>query len=72
LAALIASQMTRKSLQDTKHWRDRAEQARIQAEQMSDPESRRRMLQVAEDYERMADQSGRPDGVRASSKGHSG
>ena len=34
-------------------WRDRAEEARTQAEQMSNPETRRMMLQIAETYERM-------------------
>ena len=35
-------------------WRARAEEARVQAEQMSDPALRRKMLLVAESYERMA------------------
>lgn len=35
-------------------WRDRAEEARIQAEQMSDDDTKRMMLRVAEGYERMA------------------
>lgn len=34
-------------------WRDRAEEARTQAEQMTDPETRRMMLGMAEAYERM-------------------
>ena len=34
-------------------WRNRAEEARTQAEQMSNPETRRMMLQIAETYERM-------------------
>lgn len=35
-------------------WRERAEEARVQAEQLSDPSLRQRMLSVAENYERMA------------------
>ena len=35
-------------------WRVRAEEARAQADQMSDPVLRRKMLLVAESYERMA------------------
>ena len=34
-------------------WRNRAEEARTQAEQMSNPETRRMMLLIAETYERM-------------------
>jgi hypothetical protein len=34
-------------------WRDRAEEARTQAEQMSNPKTRRMMLQIAEAYEQM-------------------
>jgi hypothetical protein len=34
-------------------WHDRAEEARAQAEQMSNPENRRMMLLIAETYERM-------------------
>jgi hypothetical protein len=36
------------------HWRDRAEQARILAEQMHDDLSRQMMLSLAEDYETLA------------------
>jgi len=34
-------------------WHDRAEEARTQAEQMTNPETRRMMLRIAETYERM-------------------
>ena len=40
-------------LHDAKHWRDRAEEARTQAEQMTG-DSRREMLSIAEGYERLA------------------
>jgi hypothetical protein len=43
-----------KHLNDPRHWRDRAEEARILAGQMSDDLSRQTMLRVAEDYERLA------------------
>ena len=39
---------------DARHWRDRAEEARLLAEQMSNPSAREAMLQVAESYERLA------------------
>ena len=42
---------------DPKRWRDRAEEARIQAEQMSDDDTRRMMLVVAAGYERMAERA---------------
>src|SRR5262245_53410597 len=37
------------------HWRARAEEARSMAEQLSDPESKRTMLRIADDYERLAE-----------------
>ena len=39
---------------DPKHWRQRAEEARVLAEQMSDAASREMMLGIAKDYERLA------------------
>jgi hypothetical protein len=39
---------------DPAHWRDRAEEARSHAEQMGDETSRQTMLQIADDYERLA------------------
>ena len=36
------------------HWRDRATEARAQAEQMSDDAARQGMLSVAESYEKLA------------------
>src|SRR5512133_39936 len=36
------------------HWRARAEEARILANQMNDSESKDAMLRIAEDYERLA------------------
>ena len=41
-------------LDDPKHWRDRAEEVRSLAEQMSDPETRRIMRGIADDYEKLA------------------
>jgi hypothetical protein len=42
-------------LDDPEHWRSRAEEARTMAEQLSDPESKRTMLRIADDYERLAE-----------------
>jgi hypothetical protein len=39
---------------DPKHWRLRAEEARVCAELIGDPESRRAMLEIADQYERIA------------------
>jgi hypothetical protein len=44
-------------LDPPEHWRKRAEQARTIAEQLSDPESKRTMLRIAQDYERLAEQA---------------
>jgi hypothetical protein len=49
---------------DPKHWRDRAEEARVLAELIADPKSRQQMVAVAEAYERMAS---RADGRGATS-----
>jgi hypothetical protein len=39
---------------DSDHWRVRAEEARILARQMDDSASKDTMLRIAEDYERLA------------------
>jgi len=39
---------------DAKHWRARAEEARVHAEQMDDPVARGTMLKIAEEYEKLA------------------
>jgi hypothetical protein len=39
---------------DAKHWRARAEEARVHAEQMKDPVARAEMLKIAEGYEKLA------------------
>jgi hypothetical protein len=46
--------MSEHPINDPKHWRDRATEARALAEQMDDPEGKRMMLKVADDYERLA------------------
>jgi len=42
---------------DPKHWRDRAEEARLLAQDMKDPESREAMLRIAKDYDRLAERA---------------
>jgi len=39
---------------DAKHWRARAEEARVHAEQMDDLVARGTMLKIAEEYEKLA------------------
>lgn len=39
------------------HWRERAREARALAEQMGDEDSRRRMLRIAADYEKLAERA---------------
>ena len=46
--------LTTKLFNNPKHWRDRAEKARVHAEQMRDPEACRMMLETAAGYERLA------------------
>ena len=42
------------NVDDSAHWRNRAEEARTLAEDMSDETSRQMMLRIAEDYLRLA------------------
>jgi hypothetical protein len=44
--------MSLHSINDPKHWLDRAKEARALAEQIDDPEAKRTMLKNADDYER--------------------
>ena len=46
--------MAKIPINDPKHWRDRAEEARAVAEEMTDPDSKRKMLRIADDYEELA------------------
>jgi hypothetical protein len=46
-------------MNNPQHWRDRAEEARVNAEQMSDPESRRMMLEIADGYMRLSERAER-------------
>jgi hypothetical protein len=39
---------------DLQHWRQRAEEARTIAEQLSDLQAKRTMLGIADDYDRLA------------------
>ncbi len=46
-------------LDNPEHWLQRAEEARSIAEELSDRELRRRILRIAEDYERFATHASR-------------
>jgi hypothetical protein len=46
-------------MNNPQHWRDRAEEARVNAEQMSDPDSKRMMLEIADGYMRLAERAER-------------
>jgi hypothetical protein len=41
-------------INDPKHWRERAKEARTVADEMSDPDSKRKMLRFADDCEELA------------------
>jgi hypothetical protein len=43
-----------KLLEDPDHWRHRAEEARLLADQLNDPEAKLTMQQIAEAYELLA------------------
>ena len=46
--------MAKVPINDPKHWRDRAEEVHTVADQLTDPDSKRRMLRIAKDYEELA------------------
>jgi len=48
-------QETSSILNNSKHWRERAEEALVQAEQMNSPATREQMLQIAADYLKLAE-----------------
>ena len=46
--------MAKVPINDPKHRRRRAEEARMVAEKFTDPDSKRKMLRTADDYEELA------------------
>jgi hypothetical protein len=46
-------------MDDPRRWRDRAEEARLVAADMKDPDSKEAMLRIAKHYERLADRAQR-------------
>ena len=42
---------------DPKHWRHRAAEARVMAESLTDPEAKQQMRKVAADYEKLAERA---------------
>jgi len=46
--------MSNPSHTNVTHWRDRAEEARILAEDMIDPIAKATMLRIADDYDKLA------------------
>jgi hypothetical protein len=61
--------MTKVPINDPKHWRERAEEARTLADQMQDPDARRKMLRIAADYEELARRALTPEPPPALSRG---
>jgi hypothetical protein len=46
--------MAKVPINDPKHWRDRAEEARAVADQLTDDFAKKQMLRIADDYETLA------------------
>ena len=55
--------MSEALINDSEHWRDRAEEARGIAENMADPEANRMMLDIASGYDRLAEHAEKRLGV---------
>ena len=49
--------MPTSQLMDTEYWAARAEEARAQAGEMRDPDAKRTLLEIAENYQQLADQA---------------
>jgi hypothetical protein len=49
--------MMKALINDPEHWLSRAEEARVIAEQMTDPQARASMLRVAQEYEKLAERA---------------
>jgi hypothetical protein len=50
----MSGPMAKVPINDPKHWRERAREARTVADAMADEHSRKRMLRTAADYEELA------------------
>ena len=56
--------MRTSSINDPKHWRDRADQMRALADQTSEADAKEIMLRVAADYDKLAGRAGqRANGI---------
>lgn len=49
--------MTNRSIDDPKHWYDRAAEMRVLADGMANVEAQRMMLRLAEDYDKLGDRA---------------
>src|SRR5262244_3123456 len=57
IVAMIGSRsrpMAKVPINDPKYWRERAEEARTVANEMTIPDAKRRTLRIADDYEKLA------------------
>ena len=46
-------------MRDARYWRDRSEEVRASAEAMHDPVARQTLLQIAEEYGKLAERAAR-------------
>ena len=51
--------MAKIPINDPHHWRQRAEEARTAADQLTDEKSKKAMLRIAKDYEMLAERAER-------------
>jgi hypothetical protein len=56
-ASCVVCLMPPRTIDDPKHWHDRAEELRVLAEEMRSDEAKRTMLRLADDYDKLRDRA---------------
>jgi len=62
--------MPARSIDDPKHWHDRAAEMRVLADEMANVEARRTMFKLADDYDKLGDRAAERQASRSQSRVH--